>query len=80
MINYSVGNKMYKVFYKQRYHLKKYDHLSIRLRKIKNKTSLRQKFSQERRTKPKFNVLSGSNKSSFIRINTLFKARKQVNV
>lgn len=74
---------MYRVYYKQRYHLKKFDHLSSRIRKLKNKAAIRQKYADERKTKPNrkfFGGVKDSNKSSFIRINTLFKARKQVNV
>lgn len=74
---------MYKIYYKQRYHLKKFDHISSRLRKLKNKAAIRLKFSKEIVTKHDRKFYGGvkdSNKSSFIRVNTLFKARKQVNV
>lgn len=74
---------MYKIYYKQRYHLKKFDHLSSRIRKLKNKAAIRQKYSDEIKTKRDRKFYGGvkdSNKSSFIRVNTLFKARKQVNV
>jgi len=74
---------MYRIYYKQRYHLKKFDHLSSRIRKLKNKVALIKKYSEEKKIRQNrkfFGGVKDSNKSSFIRVNTLFKARKQVNV
>jgi len=75
---------MYKIYYKQKFHLKKFDHLSTRIRKLKNKAALRQKYADEKKrtnlNRKFFGGVKDSNKSSFIRVNTLFKARKQVNV
>jgi pre-60S factor REI1 len=75
-----IGNKIYQIYYKQRIHLNKFKAIADsvredRLRNIRNITGKRLK-------KPilKYYSITGSNKSSFIRINTLFKARKQVNV
>jgi hypothetical protein len=74
---------MYKIFYKQRYHLKKFDPLSARIKKLQNKVALRKKFSEivvTKRDRKFYGGVKDSNKSSFIRVNTLFKACKQVNV
>lgn len=73
---------MYKVYYAQRYRVRKFDGLSQRYIKMRNKVEIREKYKSLNRTKPglRFNVVKDSNKSSFQRINTLFKARKQVNV
>ena len=81
-----LGNRMYKSLYKQRIRLnpmvsKNDSHLS----KVKTKTFLlRRKVIRAENKINKENMkqwmLTGSNKSIFIRTNTLFKACKQVNV
>jgi len=77
----TVGNKMYKVYYNQRLRVRRYEG-NQRLMKIRNRAAIRERYESENKLKHKirFNVVKDSNKSSFQRINTLFKARKQVNV
>ena len=76
-----VGNKIYQLYYKQRVHLNKYEKLahSIRLERLNRLPKIKK---LKRRISPNkiHDKMLGSNKSAFQRINTLFKARKQVNV
>jgi hypothetical protein len=76
-----IGNKIYQVYYRQRLHMNKFEGLvdnrrkeRIRVLKTRGNTKARNL------PKPKYYSITDSNKSSFQRINTLFKARKQVNV
>ena len=73
---------MYKVYYAQRYRVKKFETTSSRLIKIRNKAAVREKYKHEKKINPsiKYDNIKDSNYSSFTRVNTLFKARKQVNV
>ena len=77
-----VGNKLYNVYYKQRHQINKYaKHQDVarmnRMKVLKTRPEPRNK-----RNGPslKYYTVRDSNKSSFIRVNTLFKACKQVNV
>ena len=73
---------MYKVYYAQKYRIRKYESLNIRINKLRHRVDVREKYRSEKKIKQKirYNVVKDSNKSSFQRTNTLFKARKQVNV
>jgi len=76
-----VGNKIYQTYYKQRFHNNKYEGL-IDTQRVTRMRQLKAKPQSRKRTGPsvKYYTIKESNKSSFIRINTLFKACKQVNV
>lgn len=74
VFNFRVGNKIYKIAYKQRIRLNKYEEIQ---NYYKQKRRIIKKKSSPIYAKKH---LTGSNKSNFIRTNTLFKARKQVNV
>jgi hypothetical protein len=73
---------MYKIYYAQRYRIRKYGNLGNRMNKLMNRIQIKERYKHEKKINPsiKYDVIKESNKSSFIRINTLFKARKQVNV
>lgn len=74
-----LGNKIYKIFYKQRIHVRKYESLVNSIKKQrKHKPIVMKKVNTLPKTK--YFSLSGSNKGCFKRINTLFKARAQVDV
>lgn len=77
-----VGNKLYQIYYKQRVHISKYDKMvdakSIqKIKNIKHRILMRKRIPD---IKKKYYTVRDSNKSSFARVNTLFKALKQVNV
>lgn len=76
-----IGNKIYQVYYKQRLHMNKFEGLVDNVRKDRIKI-LKTRGIAKGRKLPKLSYYSitDSNKSSFQRVNTLFKARKQVNV
>lgn len=73
---------MYKVYYAQRYRVKKYGGLSNRMNKLMNKLAIKERYKLDNRIKTSFfyDVVRDSTKHSFTRVNTLFKACKQVNV
>jgi pre-60S factor REI1 len=76
-----IGNKIYQVYYKQRLHVHKFGDLVDVVRKERLKVVKSRGIAKGRSLpKPKYYSITDSNKSSFQRINTLFKARKQVNV
>lgn len=76
-----LGNKMYRLIYKQRVRINQPENEHTRLIKLKNDLE-RRKLNRaiNKRKSVKHWGLKGSNKSNFTRVNTLFKARKQVNV
>ncbi len=76
-----VGNKIYQTYYKQRFHSNKYERLVDKIRVARMKR-IKTKPIKINRVGPKikYYTVKDSNKSSFIRINSLFKACKQVNV
>merc|ERR1712032_883227 len=78
----TVGNKMYKTYYAQRHSIKKFDEMRDRYRHLRNRAEKRLVFKKQRKIDQsiKYDVVKESNNSAFRRINTLFKARKQVNV
>jgi pre-60S factor REI1 len=74
-----VGNKIYQIYYKQRFHQNRYDKLVDKLR-VHRMNKIKKKPVRIIGPTKKYYTVKDSNKSSFARINTLFKARKQVNV
>ena len=75
-----VGTKIYQVYYKQRFHVNKYEKYHDGLRAIRMKTLKFKSKTPIQAPKMKYWNIRDSNKSSFTRVNTLFKALKQVNV
>lgn len=76
-----IGNKIYQIYYKQRLHANKFANLVDHVRKERLKTVKSRGIAKGRELpKLKFFSVTDSNKSSFIRVNSLFKACKQVNV
>ena len=78
----TLGNKEYKIYYKQRFHINKYQELQ-KEHKIRNKErKLRMKRRDQVRKNIKRNVnyrvLKGSNKGNFDRINKLTVIRPQI--
>ena len=75
-----VGNKIYQIYYKQRFHQNKYQGLvdSHRINRIRSLKVKKQ--NRVMGPKVKYYTVRDSNKSSFERVNTLFRACKQVNV
>ena len=78
----TLGNKEYKIYYKQRFHINKYQELQ-KEHKIRNKErKLRMKRRDQVRKNIKRNinyrVLKGSNKGNFDRINKLTVMRPQI--
>jgi hypothetical protein len=73
---------MYKIYYAQRYRIRKYGGLGNRMNKLMNRIQIKERYKNENKINSsiKYDVIKESTKSSFTRINTLFKARKQVNV
>jgi pre-60S factor REI1 len=78
-----VGNKLYQLVYKQRIRINPFQKIADSLRVLRRK-NLKKKLVKSKKMahidRPKYFNFSTSNKSSFIRVNTLFKACKQVNV
>jgi hypothetical protein len=76
-----LGNKIYQVYYKQRFRINKYDKLVDKV-KLERRKKLKKisKALRSNQVKIKYFSVKDSNKSSFERVNTLFKACKQVNV
>jgi pre-60S factor REI1 len=75
-----VGSKIYQTYYKQRFHVNKYEKHFDGLRAIRMKTLKFKSKTPILGPKMKYWNIRDSNKSSFTRVNTLFKALKQVNV
>ena len=55
----SVGHKMYKIYYAQRYRVKKFDGLSQRYIRLRNRVEIREKYKCEKKIKPtiRYNVV-----------------------
>jgi pre-60S factor REI1 len=76
-----IGNKIYQIYYKQRLHVNKFGNMVDNVRKERLKQVKTRGIARGKKLPIlKFYSITDSNKSSFQRINTLFKARKQVNV
>ena len=78
----TLGNKEYKVYYKQKFHINKYEELQ-KAHKMRNKErNLRLKRRDQVRKNIKRNinyrVLKGSNKANYVRINKLTVMRPQI--
>lgn len=79
-----LGNKEYKIYYKQKFHLNKYEDLQAE-HKIRNKErnqrlKRRDQVRKNMRRHVNYRVLKGSNKSNFIRVNKLFVPRPQMQI
>jgi len=77
-----IGNKIYQIYYKQRVHFNKFERVATAIRAERRKIKIKnvKELKQNNVLKNRYFTVKDSNKSSFIRVNTLFKARKQVNV
>jgi len=79
-----IGNKLYKLVYKQRIRFnplqKLADSIKNQRRRFIKTKQIKRKQKKDMKDRPKYFNIAASNKSSFIRINSLFTACKQVNV
>jgi len=76
-----IGNKIYQIYYKQRVRINRLEGLIASRKKEQMRLKIRNvKELKQQNKKIKYFSIRDSNKSSFTRVNTLFKARKQVNV
>jgi pre-60S factor REI1 len=78
----TLGNKEYKVYYKQRFHINKYEGLQKAHKERNKERNLRLKRRDQLRKNVKrhvnYKVLKGSNKANFSRINKLTVKRPQI--